>query len=175
MANYSQLVTVLQYPDLTIPTAPVQIAIQNMDIDSATAPSAKQLVQFPTAIIQVSSRYFRNNQQLTGTYIISTVGTTTSSSAAALAALVTAGNGILQAVHLVQLTNGSAAAGSGGAGTLYVLNNLQFDELAPATAKQIVTYPNALTQIKKRYYSNAAQFTGAAICTESLATVQAAS
>lgn len=160
----TQIVTITKDLDETA-QASVTRYIQNQDIESATAATAAQIAAFPNTVAVISMKYYKGNQQLTGTiYCTQTV-----------AALVTGSGSYLQSVHVVQLSNGQAAPLSTTTGTIYAINNSRIKRLLAATPAQIVTYPNALTQIQNIYWSNAQQLTGTLIVTEAIATVQAAS
>lgn len=160
----TQSLTVIKDVNGNYTAAGVAMAFSNLYIDSATACTAAQIAAFPNAVNQVNIRYYSNSQQLTGTLYVTT----------ALATIATNSGGYLQSLHLVQLSNNSPAPLSTTTGTVYLIANNQIRNILAATAKQIVTYPNALTQINKVYYSGNQQLTGTAICTESVATVIAA-
>lgn len=165
-----QTISVLRNADLTIPagaTGSVGIVkpLQNLLIDSVTAASAAQIAQFPGAVSQLEVRYWRGAQQLTGIVLATNT----------VANILTGSAGMFQSVHIVQFSTGLPAPLSGSTGTVYLINNQLIDSIIAATSTQIATYPNALTQINKRYWSNSAQFTGTMIVTETVAAVLAAS
>jgi uncharacterized protein (UPF0333 family) len=164
---------VVKFPDDTVPkgvtSAGVVFGLPIINWDSATAATAAQIAAYPGAATQISVRYWRKNQQLTGTYLV------VEAVSAIQTAATTAVPNALQTVHVVQNADGSAAPGSGGAGTIYIIQNSLTDSITAATTAQIATYPNALTQINKRYWSNASQGTGTMIVTEAVAAVLAAS
>jgi len=160
-----QSLTVIKDVNGVYTAAGIATGIQNLDIDSATACTAAQIASYPNAVTAVDIRYYSNSQQLTGTIFVTQT----------VAAIVTASSGYLQSVHLVQLSNGSPAPLSTTTGTLYAIANNQIKTVKAATAAQIVTYPNALTQINKIYYKQAQTLTGTAICTEAVSVVLAAS
>jgi hypothetical protein len=134
-------------------------------IEYATACSAAQTAAYPGAATLIYAKYFRGNQQLTGTWLVTQT----------VAALVTAGGQDVQSVHVLRLANGTNALGSGGAGTVYLIANQYIDSVTAASATDIANYPNALTKIAKRFFSNAQQNVGDMLVTEAVATVIAAS
>lgn len=164
---------VVKFPDDSVPkgvtSAGVVFGLAIADWDSATACTAADTAAYPGAATSISVRYWRKNQQLTGNYLV--VETVSAIQTAATTAVPNA----LQTVHVVQFSTGLPAPLSTGAGTVYIIQNSLTDSITAATAAQIVTYPNALTQINKRYWSNASQGTGTMIVTETVAAVIAAS
>lgn len=164
---------VVKFPDDTVPkgvtSAGVVFGLALADWNEATAATAAQTAAYPGAATQIDVRYWRGNQQLTGKYYV--VETLSAIQTAATTAVPNA----LQTVHVVQFASGLPAPGSGGSGTAYIVQNSLNDSITAATAAQIVTYPNALTAVNKRYWSNAQQLTGQMIVTETVAAVIAAS
>lgn len=161
----NQTINVVKLPNDTAVTSAgstgVVTGIQNQLIDTVTACSAAESAAYPGAVTKISVRYFRKNQQLTGSYLVTQ----------SVATVVGNSGGVLQSLHVVQLPGGDTVPGFAGAGTVYGINSSLNESVLAATAAQIVTYPSALSQINRRYFSNSQQNTGTLIVTESVASV----
>ena len=152
----TQTVTAVKLPNSDSAITATSVSINNFDIESVTAVSTAQANSYPGAVARIYVKYYSNNAMFTGFYYVTQ----------SVAAIITASGGYLITLNVLQTTNGNPTPLSQGAGNVYGISTLTIVNYAAATAKQITQYPNAATQIFKKYYMGSQQLTGTMIVTQ---------